>query len=68
MKTAQNTDERVRNMSEILFGMRVIKLFAWEESFIKLINSCRRYKTSEVEIVLLFNYKYNTPNNLNPNT
>ena len=35
-------DERVKNMSEILNGIKVIKLYAWEESFMNLILGVRK--------------------------
>jgi len=44
MRTAEKTDERVRNMSEIISGIRVIKMFAWEELFEKMMNLCRKYR------------------------
>jgi ABC-type multidrug transport system fused ATPase/permease subunit len=34
-------DQRVRLISEILSGIKVLKLYAWELSFIKRINSLR---------------------------
>ncbi len=43
MKTAEMTDERVRNMGEMVSGIRVIKLYAWEELFINTVNLCRKY-------------------------
>ena len=41
-QTAPKTDARIRAMDEILTGMRVIKLYAWEKPFTKLIDLCRR--------------------------
>lgn len=33
LKNMKNKDERVKMMNEILSGIRVLKLYAWEESF-----------------------------------
>lgn len=40
---AKRTDERIRKMNELLSGMRVIKMFTWEEHFRKAVEQCRRY-------------------------
>jgi len=52
MSTAIRTDERIRAMSEIISGMRVIKMYTWETPFAKLIEFCRRYHI--IVILLLF--------------
>lgn len=41
MQTALRTDERVRLMDEVVNGIAVIKLYAWEKSFKKLIYYAR---------------------------
>ncbi|KAI8121627.1 putative multidrug resistance-associated protein lethal(2)03659 [Lucilia cuprina] len=40
-KTLKQTDRRVKLMNEIISGIEVIKMYAWEKSFSKLINSVR---------------------------
>eukprot|EP00158_Paraphelidium_tribonemae_P009276 Partr_v1_DN28821_c1_g1_i1_m34129 putative ATP-binding cassette, sub-family C (CFTR MRP), member len=49
---AQTTDSRVRLTQEFLQGMRIIKLFAWEESFLERI---MKYRTDEVRKIQYVN-------------
>ena len=35
------TDQRIKSMNEILNGVRVLKLYAWEMAFIQSITSIR---------------------------
>jgi ATP-binding cassette subfamily C (CFTR/MRP) protein 4 len=48
-KTAQQTDKRVKIMSEVLAGMRVIKMYAWEKAFSRVIDAIRAKEISFVK-------------------
>ena len=41
-KTAALTDDRIRTMSEVITGIKTIKMNAWEKSLIDLITRLRR--------------------------
>ncbi|RWS23903.1 multidrug resistance-associated protein 4-like protein [Leptotrombidium deliense] len=42
-KIATSTDERIRLMSEIIGGMKVIKMYAWEKPFAEMVAKVRKY-------------------------
>lgn len=48
-------DERVKSMNEILNGMKVLKLYAWEPSFEKSILETRDKEIDILKKMALFN-------------
>ncbi|XP_078379983.1 ATP-binding cassette sub-family C member 4-like [Oculina patagonica] len=48
LKTARLTDERCKNMNEIISGMRIVKISTWELPFSKLISKVRRLEISKI--------------------
>lgn len=48
-------DERVKSMNEILSGMKVLKLYAWEPSFEKLILGTREKELTVLRRAALYN-------------
>ncbi|XP_063281818.1 ATP-binding cassette sub-family C member 4 [Pelobates fuscus] len=47
-KTASFTDTRIRTMNEVISGMRIIKMYAWEQPFTDLVNDIRKKEISKV--------------------
>ncbi|XP_005355719.1 multidrug resistance-associated protein 4 [Microtus ochrogaster] len=47
-KTAAFTDARIRTMNEVITGMRIIKMYAWETSFADLITKLRKKEISKI--------------------
>lgn len=43
LKTAQMSDKRIGLMNEIIQGIQVIKMYAWEKPFGKLVAIARKY-------------------------
>ena len=42
LKSARVTDKRVRVMNEIISGMRLIKMYAWEWAFHEYVKKIRK--------------------------
>uniref|UniRef100_A0A8C9FD37 MRP2 protein n=1 Tax=Pavo cristatus TaxID=9049 RepID=A0A8C9FD37_PAVCR len=53
VRNMKNKDERMKIMSEVLNGIKILKLFAWEPSFEKRINEIR---ACELKDLLKFSY------------
>ncbi|KAM9709908.1 ATP-binding cassette sub-family C member 4-like [Menidia menidia] len=47
-ETAVLTDERIRTMSEVISGIRVIKMYGWEKPFGALVDEIRRMEISKI--------------------
>ncbi|CAG2115875.1 unnamed protein product, partial [Medioppia subpectinata] len=47
-KTAKLTDSRIRLMQEIIAGMRVIKMYAWEQPFALLVQNARKSEMKQI--------------------
>lgn len=47
-KTAALTDSRIRTMNEVVSGMRIIKMYAWEKPFAALVSEVRRNEISKI--------------------
>ncbi|XP_044223017.1 ATP-binding cassette sub-family C member 12 isoform X1 [Thunnus albacares] len=50
-KTMKITDSRVRTMNEILNSIKLIKMYAWEESFEKKISDLRKHEKKQLQKV-----------------
>uniref|UniRef100_T1H0L3 ABC transmembrane type-1 domain-containing protein n=1 Tax=Megaselia scalaris TaxID=36166 RepID=T1H0L3_MEGSC len=51
LRTALRTDERVRMMNEIVQGIQVIKMYAWEYPFAKMVEYARRKEINAIRYV-----------------
>ncbi|CAJ1086990.1 multidrug resistance-associated protein 4 [Xyrichtys novacula] len=47
-KTAVLTDSRIRTMNEVVSGIRIIKMYAWEKPFSALVSDVRRKEISKI--------------------
>lgn len=48
MKVARRTDNRVGIMNEIINGIQVIKMYAWEIPFQKIVAEARRLEIKQI--------------------
>ncbi|KFO89441.1 Canalicular multispecific organic anion transporter 1, partial [Buceros rhinoceros silvestris] len=49
VRNMKNKDERMKIMSEILNGIKILKLFAWEPSFEKRVNEIRAHELKDLK-------------------
>ncbi|XP_067113164.1 ATP-binding cassette sub-family C member 4-like [Osmerus mordax] len=47
-QTASLTDNRIRTMNEVVSGIRIIKMYAWEKPFSALVDEIRRKEISKI--------------------
>ncbi|XP_048004522.1 ATP-binding cassette sub-family C member 4-like [Leguminivora glycinivorella] len=52
-RTAEKTDDRVKTMSEVINGIQVIKMYAWEIPFQKVISHKRSLELKQVRIATI---------------
>ncbi|XP_067833265.1 ATP-binding cassette sub-family C member 10 [Heptranchias perlo] len=50
-KLLEHKDSRVRLMTEILFGMRVIKFYTWEKHFVDMVDKYRQKELGRLRII-----------------
>lgn len=56
---AEKIDKRVTLMNDMIHGIKIIKLYVWEESFIKIINKLRKNEIFQyIRIFILKNFRY----------
>ncbi|XP_043470125.1 probable multidrug resistance-associated protein lethal(2)03659 [Leptopilina heterotoma] len=48
LRAASKTDERLRIMNEIIMGIQVIKMYAWEKPFAYLVNKAREQEVKAI--------------------
>lgn len=58
LKVANRSDQRIKNMTELINGIQVIKMYAWEKPFEKLIQALRKHEVSAIRICLLLKAVY----------
>ncbi|XP_047540734.1 ATP-binding cassette sub-family C member 4-like [Vanessa atalanta] len=53
-RNAEKTDKRIQVMSEVINGIQVIKMYAWEIPFQKVVGQKRKEELKEVEIATIY--------------
>lgn len=48
LKVANRSDTRVKHMTELINGIQVIKMYAWEKPFEKIIQALRKYEVAAI--------------------
>ncbi|KAK4879108.1 hypothetical protein RN001_007254 [Aquatica leii] len=51
-KASVRRDERLRLMNEIIQGIKVIKMYAWEQPFAEIINKLRKFEVKAISILV----------------
>ena len=51
-KSAKVTDKRVKVMNEIISGMRLIKMYAWEWAFHEYVKNIRKLVIKQIVILV----------------
>ena len=51
VETATKTDKRIRLMNEIINGMKVIKMYTWEEPSARLVHKARKVQNPDLIIL-----------------
>ena len=57
-KAARLTDKRVKVMNEVITGIRVIKMYAWEYAFKDLVDGIRKYEALSIVIIYCYCFIY----------
>nr|WBG67118.1 ABCC3 protein [Mythimna separata] len=53
LRTAEKTDARIKTMSEVINGIQVIKMYAWEIPFQKVVGEKRAEELKEVKTAII---------------
>ena len=56
VKSAKVTDKRIKVMNEIISGMRLIKMYAWEWAFHKHVKNIRKLDTGQYTALCVINF------------